>query len=184
MNIDSMAKNFPEVAAAFDLLCDTSGITDREIAEAAQCAAPTIGRIRTGENEPRVVLFTRACLRMGKTPNDLLLNRPGEARLDDPAFDADEHADFARIVETFKSIKRKNNGPVSPVKMFTEALIAVDETIPAPAVQAVVQLHADGVKTIEPAPDKEERTRKGDTGKSDRLDRVSEPDAEYGEKTE
>ncbi len=181
MDIDNLVCNLGEVTAAFDAAVVASNLSDAQIADEVGCDQSTIGRIRKGQREPGAILFARALVIVGKTPNEVLLRRPGQPRMFDDAFDADEHADFARIVETFKSIKRKNNGPVSPVKMFTEALIAVDETIPAPA--AVVQVHADGVKTIEPMPTTA-ITRKGDTGKSDRLKAVSEDAPDYPAKNE
>ena len=181
MEIATLARTLPEIAASFDSLCEETGITETELAEAAQCAQSTIGRFRNAKAEPGIVLFTRAVLRLGKTPNELLLRAVAETPYRIEEFDEEENRYLARIKETFRSLKRKNpHGPVSPVIIFGEALFAVDETVPlpAPAVQATVQVHDDGVKTIDPAP-KSERTRKGDSVKPENAKSVSEDAAEY-----
>lgn len=191
MDINLTARRFDEVAAGFDVLCEQTGITDAELAISAGCAAPTIGRIRKGISEPGAVLFTKAVLRLGKTPNDLLLRKPADVQLDDEQFNEDERADLSRMMETFKSLKRLSTSPVSPVKMFSEALAAIEVTMRegAEEMKVMVREHSDGVKTLEPfvPPTKAERTRKGDSGKSDRLkpiERVGEDASDYGESVE
>ncbi len=155
MEIDTLARTFPEIATTFDAACAASGITESEIAESAQCAQSTIGRIRKAEREPGVVVFTRAVLRLGKTPNDFLLRIPGDIRINDVEFDEDERADFARMVETFKTLKRRSRGPTSPVKMFTEALVAVEVTSREPQqIPVGSSIQKDGkITTYQPPPE-------------------------------
>lgn len=160
-------------------------VSDATLASEVGCAQSSISRIKTGEREPGVLLFTKIALFLGKTPNDYLLRDQITAQIQE-GLQSEDVARVRRMVDIFMRIRARFPTGPDPLQISLEAVEAIETSIiqrygpPIEDKRPVGISHVDeqGIQVIEPIPKKYNRDKNGGTAKF----RASEAPGRYGNK--